>query len=316
MKKLLVVLTAGLLASASAFAQDDLLGELKMEDSAQVKQNLTIATFKATRIINMNSVEMTGVGNLQFMVIHHFGQIWDKNEGGSNFARFFGFNGNYASTYISFDYSPATWLNLGAAFAGNSNLEGTAKFKLLRQQTGLHNYPVSIAWLSNFHVNAAKTVKAPNDFTMNKFAYLHQLMIARKFSENFSLQLTPSMVHYNIVSYGFGNSHDIFSVGLGGRYKISNKKAITFEYARQLNMYKNVIDKSGEIVNYSPDLISLGYDWDTGGHIFQFFISNSSNASNLFQLSTNPVKNGLGQFSLGFNLNRSYSVKHTVKTSH
>lgn len=316
MKKLLALFTTGILLSAGVFAQDDLLGELKLEDSSKVKQNLTIATFKATRIINMNSTEMTGTGNLQFMVIHHFGELWDKNEKGNNFARLFGFNGNFASTYISFDYSPTHWLNLGAAFAGNSNLEGTAKFKLMRQQTGIHNYPVSIAWLSTARFTGAKSVAAPNGLEWNKFAYLHQLMIARKFTEKFSLQLTPSIVHNNIISYGYGNKHNVFSLGLGGRYKIKDKAALTFEYARQLNMYKNVIDKTGEIVNYSPNLISIGYDWDTGGHIVQLFISNSSNASNLFQLSTNPVKDNFGQFSLGFNLNRSYSVKKTVKTTH
>jgi len=313
MKKLLLLFTAGIFFSSFAFAQDDLLGELKTEDSAIVKQNLTIATFKATRIVNMHSTEMTGVGNLQFMVIHHFGEIWNDKEGVNNAARLLGLNGNFASTFISFDYSPLEYMNLGIAFAGNSNIEATAKFKLLRQQTGLHNYPLSIVWLSTAHFNAAKSVAAPNGLEWNKFSYLHQLLIARRFSEKLSLQLIPSLVHYNIISYGFGNSHDIFSLGLGGRYKLTNKTALTFEYSRQLNMYENVIDKSGEIVNYSPNLISLGYDWDTGGHIFQFFISNSSNASNLFQLSNNPVKDKLGQFSVGFNLNRSYGVKHKVK---
>jgi hypothetical protein len=315
MKKLLLLFTTGII-SFCAMAQDDLLGELKLEDSAQVKQNLTIATFKSARIVNMNSTEMTGAGNLQFMVIHHFGEIWNEKEGANNAARLLGLNGNFASTYISFDYSPVHYMNLGVAFAGNSNIEGTVKLKLLRQQTGLHNYPLSIVWLSNMHFNAAKSVAAPNGLTWNKFSYLHQLLIARKFSEKFSLELIPSMIHNNIVSYGFGNKHDIFSLGIGGRFKLTNKTALTFEYARQLNMYENIIDKSGEIVNYSANLFSLGYDWDTGGHIFQFFISNSSNASNLFQLSTNPVKDKLGQFSLGFNLNRSYSVKHTVKTAH
>lgn len=315
MKKLLLLFTACII-SFCAMAQDDLLGELKLEDSAQVKQNLTIATFKSARIVNMNSTEMTGAGNLQFMVIHHFGEIWNEKEGVNNAARLLGLNGNFASTYISFDYSPVHYMNLGIAFAGNSNIEGTVKFRLLRQQTGLHNYPLSIVWLSNMHFNAAKSVAAPNGLNWNKFSYLHQLLIARKFSEKFSLELIPSMIHNNIISYGFGNKHDIFSLGIGGRFKLTNKTALTFEYARQLNMYENIIDKSGEIVNYSPNLFSLGYDWDTGGHIFQFFISNSSNASNLFQLSTNPVKDKLGQFSLGFNLNRSYSVKHTVKTVH
>jgi hypothetical protein len=96
--------------------------------------------------------------------------------------------------------------------------------------------------------------------------------------------------------------------------KLTDKTALTFEYTRQLNMYEDVIDKTGEIVNYTPNLFSLGYDWDTGGHIFQFFLTNSAYASNLTQLTVNPEKDNLGQWSLGFNLNRSYTVKKKVKT--
>ncbi len=314
MKKILALVTASFLISAFAIAQDDLLGELQKEDSAKVKQDIAIATFKSTRIVNMHSVEMTGVGNLQFMIIHHFGPVWSENEStGGNFARLLGVNGGVANTYMSFDYSPTTYMNLAMAFAGNATLEGTAKFKILRQQTGLHNYPLSIATVSIARYNASSTVPAENGLEWNKVSYLNQLLVARKFNDNFSLQFIGSWVHNNVISYGAGNGHEIFSVGMGGRMKLTHKTAITFEYSRQLNMYEDVIDKSGEIVSYSPNLISLGYDWDTGGHIFQFFLSNSQYASNVLQLSTNPVHSNMGQWSLGFNLNRSYSIKHTVK---
>jgi hypothetical protein len=314
MKRIALISIASLFFAGSVFAQDDLLSDLKSEDSAKVKEDITIATFKSTRIINMHSVEMTGVGNLQFMIIHHFGGIWDDKEGASNFGRLFGLNAGFANTYMSFDYSPVRWMNLGLAFAGNSQLEGILKFKILRQQTGLHNYPVSVAWVTTTNFNPSKSIETPNDLYWNRFSYLHQLMIARKFSNKFSLQFTPSMVHRNIVAYGIENAHNIYSLGIGGRLKLKEKTAITFEYTRQLNMFENVIDKTGEIVSYSPNLISLGYDWDTGGHIFQFFLTNSAYATNVAQLSVNPIKDNFGQWSLGFNLNRSYSVKHTVKT--
>ncbi|HSC54108.1 MAG TPA: DUF5777 family beta-barrel protein [Phnomibacter sp.] len=310
MKKLLSLFFACCAMLPAAMAQDDLLGELEKEDSAVVKQNITIATFKSTRIINLHSTEITGPKNLQFMIIHHFGEIWNSSEGGNNFGRLFGLNAGFANTYMSFDYSPNRWLNLGLAFAGDATLEGTAKFKLMRQQTGVHEYPVSMAWVSTVRTNFSKSDPAPNDFEWNKYSFLNQLLVSRKFTEDFSLQFTPSWVHYNIVAYGSANSHDIFSLGLGGRYKLTNKTAITFEYSRQLNMYENVIDKTGEIVSYCPNLFSLGYDWDTGGHIFQFFLTNSAFASNIQQLSVNPKKDNLGQWSLGFNLNRSYGLKH------
>lgn len=314
MKKILSLFAALLVPFTMVFAQDDLLGELQKDDSAKVKKEITTATFKSTRIINMHSSEITGYGNMQFMIIHHFGEMWSEKEGGGNFARLFGMNGNVANTYMSFDYSPLHWLNLGIGFAGTSNLEGIAKFKLLRQQTGVHNYPVSVVWVSNVNFNASKAVEAPNGLKWNKFSYLNQLLVARKFTENFSLQVMPSVIHKNIIAYGYGNKHNIYSFGVGGRYKITAKKALTFEYTRQFNMFENVIDKTSEIVNYSPNLFSLGWDWDTGGHIFQFFVTNSTYATNINQMSVNSKKTRLGQISLGFNLNRSYAVKKSVKT--
>lgn len=314
MKRIALLSLAGLFFAGSLFAQEDLLADLKSEDSAKVKEDITIATFKATRVINMHSVELTGAGNLQFMIIHHFGAIWDDKEGASNFGRLFGLNAGFANTYMSFDYSPVRWMNLGVAFAGNSTLEGIAKFKILRQQTGMKNIPVSVVWVSTANFNTSKSLETPNDLYWNRFSYVHQLLIARKFSNSFSLQFTPAIIHRNIVAYGIENAHTIYSLGLGGRMKLTEKTAITFEYNRQLNMFENVIDKTGEIVSYSPNLISLGYDWDTGGHIFQFFFTNSAFAANVTQLSVNPIKDNLGQWSLGFNLNRSYSVKHKVKT--
>jgi hypothetical protein len=314
MKKIIIPFIALFTCGLSAIAQDDLLGELEAEDSAIVKENITAATFKATRVINMQSVEMTGLHNMQFMIIHHFGALWDSDEGAGNFGRLFGMNAGFANTYMSFDYTPIKWMNLGVAFAGNSSLEGTAKFKLMRQQTGKKNYPVSIAWVSNFNVNVSSKVESPNNFDWNRFSYLNQLLIARKFNEKLSLQFNPSWVHYNIVPYGYNTSNDIFSLGFGGRFKLSNKEAITFEYSRQLNMYKDITDKTGEIINYSPNLISLGFDWDTGGHVFQFFFSNSYYSSNIFQLSTNTKKDNFGQWCMGFNLNRSYAMKKSVQT--
>jgi hypothetical protein len=313
MKKLLLSLTGTFVLALGAFAQDDLLDELLAEDSAIVKQNITAATFKSTRVINMHSVEMTGLHNMQFMIIHHFGPMWDNNESaGGNLGRFFGMNGGFANTYMSFDYTPVRWMNLGFAFAGNGSVEGTAKLKLMRQQSGKLNYPVSAALVSTFNVNTSSKAEPPNDFMWNKFSYLNQLLIARKFNDKLSLQFIPSWVHYNIVPYGYNHSNDIFSLGIGGRYKFTDKEAFTFEYSRQLNMYKNITDKTGEIVNYNPDLISLGFDWDTGGHVFQFFFSNSWDASNVFQLSTNTKKDNFGQWCLGFNINRSYAMRKNV----
>jgi hypothetical protein len=263
------------------------------------------ATFNSTRIINMQSTEIVSKGVLQFLISHHFSPIWPKGgESQDNLAGLLGLNSGLAWTYLSFDYSINDYLNVGLAAAGRNRYEGFAKIKLLRQQTGAKNIPVSLTWYSAFNANAAKD---PNiDLTWNKFSFIHQLLIARKFSNKFSLQLMPTVIHFNLVPYGVNNSNQVYSLGLGGKYKLTPNKNITFEYSRQFNMYKNLIDKNGNIYDYKPDLLSLGMEFGTGGHLFQFYIGNTTHSSNIDQLTRNTSK-PFENLAFGFTINRSLS---------
>lgn len=272
------------------------------------KQKFTRATFNSTRIINMQSTELNSPGSLQFLISHHFSPIWP--EGGStqdNMAGLLGLNSGLAYTYLSFDYSPTKFMSVGVAAAGRNRYEGFAKFKILRQQTGAKNIPVSVGWYSVFNANAAKDASV--SLGWNKYSFMHQLLIARKFSDKLSLQLMPTLIHFNVVPYGINNSNLVGSIGLGGKYKLSSNKNITFEYARQLNMYENLIDKNGNIINYKPDLVSLGMEFNTGGHLFQFYIGNTTSSSAIDQLARNTTNLKLRNWSLGFTLNRSLNLK-------
>jgi hypothetical protein len=291
---------------------------LKAQDSAMVKEEtpvnkakITKATFQSTSLINMQTVEMQKKGYLQFMVAHHFGVIWNKDASeGQNLAQIFGLNSGIAHTYLSFDYSPCDYANIGLALAGSSKFEGWLKFKILRQQTGAKNIPVSVAWLSLVNADAQENpaVTKENKLAWNKFSFMHQLLIARKFSSKFSLQLMPTFIHYNIVPYGINNSNNIFSMGLGGKYQIKDNMALTFEYARQFNMYEDVIDGNGNIINYEPNLMAVGLEFNTGGHVFQFYIGNTTSASNIEQLTKNTNFLKDGKFALGFRLNRAFFI--------
>ena len=196
---------------------------------------------------------------------------------------------------------------MGVAAAGRNKYEGFAKFKLLRQQTGAKNIPVTVGYYALFNANAAKD--ASISLGWNKYSFLHQLQIARKFNDKFSLQLMPTLVYFNVVPYGVNNSNFVGSLGLGGKYKVGDHNNITFEYARQLNMFENLIDKNGNIINYVPNMYSLGMEFNTGGHLFQIFLSTTTNSSNIDQLARNTTSLKLGNMSLGFTLNRSLNLK-------
>lgn len=271
------------------------------------KQKFARATFNSTKLINFQTTEIVSPGSLQFMISHHFSNIWNKDGGSQNIAQLFGLNSGVAHTYLSFDYSPTTYLNLGVAAAGSSKYEGWAKARFLRQQTGLKNIPVSVTWYSMLNVNTAKD--PDNGFTGNKFSFMNQLLIARKMSDKLSLQLSPTWIHFNVVPYGINNSNEVFSLGLGGKYKVKNNLNLTFEYARQFNMYENLITKNGAIVNYNPDLLSAGIEINTGGHLFQFYIGSTTDASNIDQFARNNSSIKDGHFAMGFTINRNMNLK-------
>lgn len=324
MKKILLLTVFGLSAWTIISAQESPAAETK---EAPVKKFVK-TTFNSTKIINMQSVEIVSKGNLQFMISHHFDYLWDKDRGGSksdpnyssmrtfrqNLSHLFGLNSSFAHTYLSFDYSPLKWANVGIAATGNANFEGWLKFRILRQQVGKGGMPISLAWFSL--ANSYTGLKSADEFANNRWAYVHQLLIARKFSDKFSLQLMPTLVHFNIVPYGINNSNLVWSLGMGAKYKAAPKMNITMEYSRQMNMYENLISKTGSIMNYCPNLLSAGIEINTGGHLFQFYIGNTIDASNVDQLARNSTwltRNKTlgkeGKFAFGFSINRSLSLK-------
>lgn len=302
MKKILSLTVVLLGLFVSTMAQDAAVAVKKAP-----KQKFTRAVFNSTKIINMQSTEIVGPGVLQFMISHHFSNIWNKGGGKQNIAQFFGLNSGVAHTYLSFDYSPLKWMNVGVAMAGSSRYEGWAKFKILRQQTGAKNIPVTVGWYSMMNVNTAED--PDNEFTGNKFSFMNQLLISRKFNDKISLQLMPTWIHFNVVPYGINNSNEVFSLGIAGKYKVKGNMNITLEYARQLNMYENLITKNGAIINYHPDLLALGIEMNTGGHLFQFYIGSTTDASAIDQLARNNSSIKDGNIAIGFTINRGMNVK-------
>lgn len=300
MKKIFLLFLSFLAMYGIAAAQDSTAAQEKETP----KPKYTRATFNSTRIINMQSTEMIRKGGLQFLISHHFSYIWNKGAGSENMGQFFGLNSGVAHTYLSFDYTPKTWLNLGVAMAGSSKYEAWAKFKLLRQQTGVKNIPVSVALFSLGNINTAKD--PDHSFAGNKLAFMNQLLIARKFSDRLSLQLMPAWIHFNIVPYGINNSNEVFSLGLAGKYKATSNLNLTLEYSRQLNMYENLITKNGSILSYQPNLLSAGIEVNTGGHLFQFYVGNTISSSNIDQLARNTSSIKDGNFAFGFTINRSF----------
>lgn len=303
MKKLATVFL--LLFAFRAFAQtpEELLAMADSMDAAKPKgKDYTIATFKGTRLINFPTVQTMGKRQLDFRIQHRFGEF---NSGAYNA---FGLDGG-ACIRLSFDYGINDWLQVGIGRTSADKLaDASFKVKALRQTTD-NKIPVSLVWQTSLNYTFLKDPNANTPGGFNKYhypvdriSYSNSLIIGRKFNENFSLQLHGFWVHYNIVDRST-DKNDMFAAGISGRYKISKRVAITFEYARRLNKYSE-----DNIFNSFFDPLGIGIDLETGGHVFQLHFTNQfgmNEAQYIPYTTSDWLKGGI---RLGFNISRVFAI--------
>lgn len=277
------------LSSAKLQAQDiDLFAE---KDTVKVK-DITTATFKSSRVVNGQSIENVGVGVLDFKILHRFGAI---NQGGYEL-----FGLDQATMRMGLDYGITNRLMFGIGRSTyQKQYDGFIKYKLVQQQKGLKEIPIGISWVSTLIYKSLKS--APDaqyiEYNTDKIAYAHQLLIARKFNDYFSMQITPTVVHYNLVSNS-SLPNDFKSVGISMRQRITKRVNITAEY-----FYR--IDK---IEGYH-DPLTFGLDIETGGHVFQLHVTNSTGMTERTFINETSGSWTNKDIRFGFNLVRAFTLK-------
>lgn len=279
-----------------AIAQEpDLLSQLEKE--TENTTDYTTATFKTTRLINGHTVENVGKKVLDVKISHRFGKV---NGGGYEL-----FGLDNATMRMGFDYGITNYLMVGI---GRSTFQKTYdaffKVKLLRQSKGKRNMPVTLSYVPTI---ALKTLKLNNNTNTNYFSsrlfFTHQLIIGRKFSEGTSLQIMPSFTHRNLVQL-IAEPNDLLAIGIGGRQKISKRVSLNFEYYYQLPDYK--------LINTTNSL-SVGFDIETGGHVFQLHFTNSQGMSERTFISETTGDWAKGDIYFGFNISRVFTIGNNRK---
>jgi hypothetical protein len=304
MQKLLqsLLLLTPFIFATPVLAQDDLLAELEAESKPETEY--TFATFKGTRIVNLQSNELPGKGVLQYMILHRFGSFQNDF-----FHNFLGLHN--AQVRLTLDYGVTDWLNVGIGQSSfNKMYDGFVKYRLLRQSTGKRNMPVSVTGFSSIFYTAQRY---SDDFpreTSTRLSFVHELVVARKFSKRFSAEIVPTVVHYNLTERA-DQDNDVFAIGLGGRYKLTNMHAISVEYVHQLNPFQiqTGIDANGNAVfGNSQNALSVGFDIETGGHVFQLFLTNSRGVSDPLVFTQTPGDWLAGDIHFGFNISRVFTI--------
>jgi len=281
MKKLLL-LTACLLGTAYGRAQDDLLTEL---DTTQVTDSYATAAFKGLQVVTLQTTKMPAKNEFYFVVSHRFGTVKD------GISEFFGLD--MATTKIGGVYGIANWLSVSVSRHTMLKVyEGGIKYRLARQSD---DFPVDIVGYNTVDVNTfLEEEEYPKLEFADRLTYISQLLISRKLSDKVSLQLVPSYIHRNLYDPLTENDSQ-FSLGAGGRMKLSKRLALNLEYAYNFDM-----------PDFYAQPLSVGLDIETGGHIFQLLFSNSQSMTEAGYLTHAAGDWGDGDFFFGFNLYRVF----------
>jgi hypothetical protein len=284
--KKLVSVCVLLLAMVSVVqAQDDLLDALQQDEPEE--RYYTLATFKGSRLINGHSVEMRKRKELDFIISHRFGRL------NSGVYTLFGLD--ESNVRLGLEYGVNNRLNIGI---GRNSFEkvydGFIKYKLLRQGDGPGMAPLSLVAFSGL---ALKTLRSPLDLTVNnRMTYTWQLLLARKFSERLSLQLMPSLLHRNLVATEL-EENDLLALGAGGRFKLSKRVALNFEYYYQFNQMSTAPNHNA---------LAVGFDIETGGHVFQLQLTNARDMQEAGFISQTNGNFFEGDIHFGFNISRVF----------
>ncbi|WP_018616117.1 DUF5777 family beta-barrel protein [Segetibacter koreensis] len=308
MYKKFVVLIIAFVCAGHIVAQDLDLSKMLEEESSKedkMRTNYTSATFKSTRLINGHSVETLGKGILDFRISHRFDKFSD------GFYEMFGLD--HAKMRIGLDYGLTDRFMFGL---GRSTYEkqydGFVKYKILRQTSGFKKMPVTVdvmasvmrrkdtaAIISELITNHALSVK---DIPWSrKMYYCFQVIIARKFNESTSLQIMPTLIHNNIVKKASDPNNNI-AIGIGGRQKISKRVSINGEYYYVLPAYK---------FEGTTNSLSFGVDIETGGHVFQLHLTNSTGMTERSFIAKTQKEGSQwskGDINFGFNISRVFVI--------
>ena len=265
--------------------------------------------FSDTRVINIHSTETLKKGMLDIRIGHRFGDI------GDGWSTLYGLE-TAADVFIGGDYGITDNLMFGVSRTKGSSsslkmfINPYLKWKFLDENKRNHPFSASIVG----EVSISTMPKSEDEGSLSNFSdfqsrliYCSQLLLAKRLGNRLSLQLSGSYIHRNII-FDYDTS-DNFFVGLAGRLKLSKVVAFIVDFNLPLNGQQSPFDNSQDDNNepyYSP--LGFGFEFDTGGHVFQVNVVNSRGIAQTDYLPNTKSNWADGEFRLGFTISRKFKI--------
>ena len=275
------------------------------ETSEKKEVKLERATFESSYVIDNQTDVVLNKNALEVMFQHRFGLIKDWTD-------FYGIWAP-ANIRIGASYGVHERLTIGVGTTKDFRYQDISwKAAILRQTRG-DEMPVNLTYYGDFAYDAREqegTLGTPRPITAHqaRYSYFHQLILSRRFSPEFSLQIAPSLSHFNVVQEGMQN--DRFAIAFGARYKISPNTAILIDYSQPITQFD--VPDYDPATEAAPDFsnhpgFSIGFEFGTSGHAFQVFVSNYKGIVPQDNYMWNTYDFFSGDVLIGFNITRIYN---------
>jgi hypothetical protein len=258
------------------------------QDSTKVKEKLERPSFEGATLIDNPTNVLFNKNTLEIQMAHRFGLI---NGGTQDLAGFWA----PANIRIGVSYAILDRLTIGFGTTKGDLLQDFNWKAAILRQTRSNSMPVSLSYYGNFTVDARKDEGFYH--IQDRYSFFNQLIIAKRFSPEVSLQLAPSISHYNKVESTLG-ANDLIAIAFGGRFKVSPQTALIVDYTQPVTTFSQDDPKPG---------LSVGVEFSTSAHTFQLFATNYDGIIPQKNIMFNQHDFFNGDFLIGFNITRKYN---------
>lgn len=265
--------------------QNDTIAAVNEDSIAPVKEKeYERAAFESTSLIENQTDRVYSKGTIEMIMNHRFGVVTGTNDLIGIWAP--------ANIRIALNYSITDRITVGFGTTKDARLQDFCLKAALLKQTVDGKMPVSVTYYGNMAISALP--KENFYHTSDRWSFFNQIIIAKRFSKMFSLQLAPSYSHYNTIDAPMKN--DLFAIEFGGRAKVTSTMSILLDVNQPITS-QEIAPKSG---------FSVGTEFSTVGHTFQIFVSNYRGIVNQQSNMFNQYDFFEGDFSIGFNICRTW----------
>ena len=267
------------------------------EGETKKKEKPVRSMFESTWLIDNQTVIVPIKGTFQMDILHRFGNF------GNGYDDLFGIFAP-SNIKLGFGYSILDNLSIGFGITKNyKTWDFNIKYAII-QQTRSGSMPLSITYFGNAALDSRQAKNFAN--STDRWSYFHQLIIARKVTDAFSIQVAPSLSHYNAVEAYINTemeevakmNNDHIAIAISGRYKIKDQLAVIASYDQPITDHLENNPFAG---------VAFGIEATTSSHAFQIFIGNYKDIVPQRNNTFNNNEFGEGDILLGFNITRLWN---------